>query len=112
MADKTTSDKRIVKTAPVEVSVLSTLPPGLDEGRYRIAGEEDLNESGIRLDSPPATYDDPPVYDGNRLPTPTEISIKSQTFRFAPDGSVVVDVVVTVGEVKGATRYELRTALA
>lgn len=109
MAEKTTSDKRIVRTSPVEVSVLSTLPPGLDEGNYRIAdGDEENAEELILLDSPPAEY---APGTGNLLDTPTEISIKSQTFRFAPDGSLVVDVVVSIGEVKGATNYELRTAL-
>ncbi len=109
MADKTTSDKRIVRTAPVEVSVLSTLPPGLDEGKYRIAVEDDSNEEEvILLEVPPGAWDEGTT---NLLDPPTEISIKSQTFRFAPDGSMVVDVVVSVGEVKGATNYELRSAL-
>lgn len=106
MLDKTVSNKRVVKTAPVEVSPLSTLPPGLDEGQYRVSvGDDETVDGGILLDAPPAEY---APGTGNLLDTPTDISIKSQTLRFAPDGSLVVDVVVSIGEVKGATNYELR----
>lgn len=108
MADKTISDKNVVRTAPVEVSPVSTLPPGLDEGQYRISLGVEETELEF-LDSPSAEYE---AGTGNLLDTPTDISIKSQTLRFAPDGSIVVDVVVSVGEVKGATNYELRHALA
>lgn len=110
MANKSVSDKRVVKTAPVEVSVISTLPPGLDEGQYRTYLDDDNGaDDPVFLDAPPAEYG---PGEGNLLDTPTEISIKSQTLRFAPDGSLVVDVVVSVSEVKGATNYELRHVLA
>lgn len=106
MADRTVSDKRVVKTSPVEISPISALPPGLDEGRYRTAMDDDATiDAPIFLDSPAAEY---APGTGNLLDTPTDISIKSQTLRFAPDGTLVVDVVVSIGEVKGATNYELR----
>lgn len=109
MIDKTTSDKNVVKTAPVEVSPLSTLPPGLDEGRYRVANSDGTGEGGgpdfINLDLNPNTGTT------HLLDTPESVFIKSQTLRYGPDGKLVTDVVVTVADVKGATNYEIRTAL-
>lgn len=108
MRENTTSDRKIVRTAPVEVSPISSLPPGLDEGNYRIFGVDDENSGSVELLDSGEIIDERTA--GTGLATPTNISIKSQTFRTAPDGTTVVDVVVSVGEVADATNYELRVA--
>lgn len=105
------TDKKVVKTSPVEVSPISTLPQSLDEGQYvpgeRInAGDTEAFEfatpatSDVIGDNPDRTY----------LPAPRILGIKSQRIRHV-DGVPVVDVVLDVEDVDGATHYQVRTAL-
>jgi len=103
MADKTISSKSVVKTAPVEVTPLSTLPPGLDEGQYVLIDGTESEVLVTELDMPPIVE-----AGGTTLDTPENVFIKSQTLRFFPDGTFVVDVVVSFDEVKGAEDYDVR----
>lgn len=107
MADKTISGKSVVKTAPVEVSPISTLPPGLDEGKYVVNDGTESEVLYTELDMPPVVETG-----GTTLDVPQNVFIKSQTLRFNPDGSITVDVVVGFDEVKGALDYDVRSAVA
>lgn len=42
------------------------------------------------------------------LLTVSAMNVISQTFRTAPDGTQVVDVVIEVSDIDGATKYEVR----
>lgn len=44
------------------------------------------------------------------LGVPNNMTVISQTFRTAPDGRQVVDVVIEVDEIVDAVRYEVRTS--
>lgn len=44
----------------------------------------------------------------DELDVPGYLSVVSQTIRTGPDGNMVVDVVIDVGEVPGAVNYEVR----
>lgn len=64
------------------------------------------DDSGIS-DTPNVSTDD----DGEGvevLPTPQWMSIVSQQVRISPDGKAVVDVVIELEDVTGATEYDVR----
>jgi len=115
--NKTTSDKKIVKTSPIEVSPVSTLPPGLDEGKYRGAdlletgegGEVEVSGSGEdENDLPPEVKI--PIEPGSNLDYPKNIFLKEQRFWFGDAGIPFVDATIGADNVKGATGYEVRFA--
>lgn len=60
--------------------------------------ESDLVESGVG--------------DINDLPTPENITIVSQTIRTSPDGSKVVDVVLSVDDMDEEVQFDVRLAIA
>ena len=73
--------------------------------------------SGVDYDAEIVTGTDPtsidPGVDSTAiLAAPQTVSIASQTVKFTSDGTTVVDVVLSVEDVMGATSYEVRlTAL-
>lgn len=64
---------------------------------------EILNDGDVSINDGTGSIDTVDV-----LQTPQTISIVSQTVRFTPDGQSVVDVVIAVEDVLGATNYEVR----
>lgn len=105
------TDKKIVKTTPVEVSPISTLPSGLDEGQY--SDGDGLNTAvGENLDfSAPTSEAVGPPDSSAILPAPLIYGVKSQRVRHE-NGQAVVDVVLDVQDVEGAIHYEARYDLA
>jgi len=79
----------------------SPVAPALDDDSLYIY--DDGEDDGPSDDTP-----DP----DEGLDTPTEMVILGQTIRTAPGGNQVVDVVIEVDEVPGATDYELRVTKA
>lgn len=122
-------DKDVIKTRPITVSPLFTLPKDLDEGSVRRADLVDddgnniydadfLDAGGDPNESPTETTPKGPDNRGHGVvdprpvtaPVGTAITIKSQTIRQKEDGTTVVDVVFEFADVKGATGYEVRLA--
>lgn len=118
------TDKKVIKTRPLTVSPIFGLPLNLDEGKYTTEAngeevyfeyDEDGRPTGVPGDDPDAPGDTvveerPPLVTPQEeaAAAPVEITVKSQTFRYAPDGTYVVDVVLEFPDVTGATKYEVR----
>lgn len=116
------TDKKIIKTSEFEVSPFSTLPPGLDEGKYtgskaEVENSAELEDFDILDENSSNVQESIYVEDAGEegvanpvfaLATPANITIKSQTVRTAADGKAVVDVVISVPNVKGAADYDVR----
>lgn len=121
-------DKDVIKTRPITVSPLFTLPMDLDEGSVRRAELADDDDNVLVIDGDfedtggnPDAATDPTGSEsgGNRghgeldprpVVSPGVITVKSQTLRQAEDGTTVVDVVFEFEDVPGATGYEVRLA--
>jgi hypothetical protein len=119
-------DKDVIKTRPITVSPLFTLPKDLDEGSVRradLADDADVVDFGDGFDDEGGNPDDAataPTPTGNDrghgeldprpVISPGVITVKSQTLRQAEDGTTVVDVVFEFEDVPGATGYEVRLA--
>lgn len=92
------SDRQIVNTETLEdFPIQRALPSGIG-GSYRdvLREIEEVDEIGGGGDGE------------NDLPPPNDIKVKSQTIRFTPEGTQVIDVVLTWEEIPGATNYEVK----
>jgi hypothetical protein len=118
-------DTQIIKTPEVVIDPRFFFVPD-DVAGVRPATTEDLipndpendYESGIDYDADllideggelpvdPGTTDTP-----GTLQTPQTITVVSQTVRITSDGTTVVDVVLGVQDVAGATNYEVRVTV-
>lgn len=71
----------------------------------------DESETDSVVDTPNVPIDD----DGEgaeMLPTPQWMTIVDQQVRIAPDGKAVVDVVIELEDITGATEYDIRMTKA
>lgn len=118
---KQIKDTNIVHTPEVVIDPQFFVPS--DVVGIRPAGTEDLIPddpdqdylSGVDYDSAiidPTSVGTGPVDSTNTLQTPQTVSVVSQTVRFTADGASVVDVVIAVEDVLGATNYEVRLSTA
>lgn len=74
-------------------------------------GSDDSSTDGGVSDTPSIPSDD----DGEGaevLPTPQWMNIIDQQVRIAPDGKAVIDVVIELEDVTGATEYDVRMTKA
>lgn len=118
------SDKVIIKTPPLKISHVNTLPPGLDEGGYDTEGTDvgssvyggglaNSSATDVPTLEPPRPGAFVPVLDvpGDFfLVAPIEITVKSQKINVAADGTYTVDVTLAFPDTPNATRYEVRFA--
>jgi hypothetical protein len=97
----------------IDVRVADTSDPSQEDGvTYDDVIEADdvidgSSDSGGISDTPNVSTDD----DGEGvevLPTPQWMTIVDQQVRIAPDGKAVVDVVIELEDVTGATEYDVR----
>lgn len=110
-------DKQVIKTNPVFVDPMFALPKDLDEGEYGFGGSdrpefERRVEVGVGPDGGTQPVRDAPLPppSGYLGDAPSDLRVKSQTFKFSPDGSYVVDVILEFSDVIGASSYEVRVA--
>lgn len=91
------------------------IPEGTDELVYGDASGIDPNRqqtgpvdayTGSPID--PSFIPEPDTEGQVFVPTPEIVGIVSQQVRRAPDGTNVIDVVIEVSDVVGATNYEFR----
>lgn len=117
MVEKSISSKRIVRTAPVEVSVVSTLPPGLDEGTYRVSDLiEDLSTDSFEVSFLPVVPDNDGGLDGGNvlpdsdvsLPIPQNIRVKSERIWETETGFTFIDVTLEADVSAGTHAVEVR----
>lgn len=67
---------------------------------------------GRESDAGPVEELELPISPGVGLQPPETVQIVDQVFRKGKDGRVVVDIVLEVQDVVGATEYEVRTSIA
>jgi hypothetical protein len=115
-------DKDIIRTRPLRVSPNFALPVDLDEGALlgRDADDDGTSSEGelVQTTEGEIVGDEgpkPPVpfkveLDPQPAHPPREMKVKSQTARFSPDGTYVIDVVLEFTDIPGATGYEVRIA--
>lgn len=117
-------DTNVIKTPEVVLNPVFFLPPDVIDvrsGTPPTENEEDgvtyddvVDVDDVLTDSPIDTgSDDFPIDDGDAvemLPTPQWMNIIDQQVRIAPDGKAVVDVVIELEDVSGATEYDVRVA--
>lgn len=77
------------------------LPP-VEGYEYRGGAGAEENDSSVELDLPPSS--------APGLQPPSQVYVVDQIFRKGPDGRTVVDLVIEVEPVAGATEYEVRVA--
>lgn len=124
MADQI-RDTQIVKTPEVVIDPRFFVPDDVAGARVATPGELIPNDpdndylTGVDYD-PVIVSDDGqnPGVDGdpgsgsvdgnNRLQTPQFVTVISQTVRTTADGTTVIDVVLGVEDIPGATNYEIR----
>jgi hypothetical protein len=125
------STANVIKTPEVVLNPAFFLPPDVID--VRVADTSDpTEEDGVTYDDvisaddvliDGSTSDDgvsdtpnvPTDDDGEGaelLPTPQWMSIIDQQVRIAPDGKAVVDVVIELEDVTGATEYDVRITKA
>lgn len=78
-----------------------------DQDNNELFGDEDVEGELLEEDYEQSDESDE-VDDG--VGVPQNMTIVSQTFRTAPDGRQVVDVVIEVDNIDDAVRYEVRTS--
>lgn len=94
------------------------IPVELKNARYAVpADSEEIPDPDADIDIQDETLiDDDSQIDedeiGNELGVPASLYIVSQTVHTAPDGRLVVDVVIEVEEVEDAVDYEVRITKA
>ena len=119
------STANVIQTPPVVLNPQFFLPPDVIDVRVGDSAEP-VEDDGITYDdvidaddvltdgSTPDVPDTPNVPtddDGEGaevLPTPQWMNIIDQQVRIAPDGKAVVDVVIELEDVTGATEYDVR----
>jgi len=101
------------KVTPIDP--MFPIPAGVDELVYSTHSEIDsLRETVGPVDSYTGSPVDPSIGSPIAQPgqttvaTPSVIGVVSQQVRRAPSGENVIDVVVAVDDVAGATKYEFR----
>jgi hypothetical protein len=109
MAESQISSTQIVQRPDVYIE------PGTGPSIVPFRVESGNDEFGIlSIENEPGELDDftPPMGDadgsGSGLQPPDYFQVISQTARIAPDGTTVMDLIVEIGDVLGATGYELR----
>lgn len=115
MADNINSGK-IIQEPTTTIDPRFFVPPGVIDVRERTADESaqiyDVDTTVVSGEDvqPPAPDS---INDGTRLATPSSITVVTpQTVRFAPDGTQVVDVILEIADVEGATNYDVRVTKA
>ena len=89
------SDRQIVDTEEQDSSVDFRVPA--------------VKISGVEISTPSATPDsssESPDFGG--MGVPRNITLESQSVRVQPDGSTVIDVVLSYDEAAGASKHEVR----
>lgn len=91
------SDRQVTQTEQITLPSITAVPKGL---------KLDKDMSGPDID------DEGPVFENPFLEVPQNITVKSQTIRYTPEGRQVVDVVLEWDEVEGASGYDVRVTKA
>lgn len=113
-------DTDIIRTPEVTVDPRLFVPDGVIDLNAKSKETDPDNPTDIpELDVADETSGEGVVYDSfddagrdstenDTLPAPQYINVVSQTVRFGPDGSALVDVTVEVEEVPGVSNFEIR----
>lgn len=123
------STANVIKTPEVVLNPVFFLPPDVIDVRVGDTSDP-TEEDGVTYDdvveaddvivdgSDDSVVDTPniPIDDDGEgaeaLPTPQWMTIIDQQVRIAPDGKAVVDVVIELEDVTGATEYDIRMTKA
>lgn len=128
MSQNQISTANVIKTPEVVLNPVFFVPPDVVD--IRVADTSDpVEEDGVTyddvIDADDALVDGSDMDDGGisdtpsvptdgdgeggeTLPTPQWMTIIDQQVRIAPDGKAVVDVVIELEDVTGATEYDVR----
>ena len=77
-----------------------------------IESDDVITSDSSLADSAPSVPEDDDGEGVEVLPTPQWMNIIDQQVRIAPDGKAVVDVVIELEDVSGATEYDVRVTKA
>jgi hypothetical protein len=80
------------------------------EGNQFLSETETIEDIGEALLSPVIEEETP--LESDILQPPESVTLVQEIIRISPDGKVVVDAVLEIGDVVGAVEYESREAVA
>jgi hypothetical protein len=89
----------------IDVRVGDTSDPSEEDG---VTYDDVVESSDVLVDDTPNIPIDDDGEGAEVLPTPQWMNIIDQQVRIAPDGKAVVDVVIELEDVTGATEYDIR----
>lgn len=93
----------------IDVRVADTSDPAEEDG---VTYDDVVDADDVLAEDPIVDTPEIPVDDDGEgaemLPTPQWMNIIDQQVRIAPDGKAVVDVVIELEDVSGATEYDVR----